>query len=94
MGFACVTGAVWQYVLLTLIWSLPNGGPSGAIYMYIVCAFGLMLNTLSLAEMASMSVRPPVELFVFELSTLQGTYQWRTVCVDIRVCRCKGYGIQ
>lgn len=54
MGFASVTGAVWQYVLLTLIWSFPNGGASGAFYMYIVCAIGLMLNTLSLAEMASM----------------------------------------
>lgn len=53
-GFASVTGAVWQYVLLTLIWSFPNGGASGAFYMYIVCAIGLMLNTLSLAEMASM----------------------------------------
>ncbi|KAK5164740.1 uncharacterized protein LTR77_009403 [Saxophila tyrrhenica] len=55
MGFASVTGAVWQYVLLTLIWSFPNGGASGAFYMYIVCAVGLMLNTLSLAEMASTS---------------------------------------
>ncbi len=55
MGFASVLGAVWQYVLVTLIWSFPNGGPSGALYMYIVSAAGLLLNTLSLAEVASMS---------------------------------------
>ncbi|KAK0246926.1 hypothetical protein LTS09_017931 [Friedmanniomyces endolithicus] len=55
MGFASGLGAVWQYVLVTLIWSFPNGGPSGALYMYIVSAAGLLLNTLSLAEVASMS---------------------------------------
>lgn len=58
MGFASVTGALWQYVLSTFIWSLPNGGPSGALYMVIVCAVGLMLNILSLAELASMSGPP------------------------------------
>ncbi|KAK3691335.1 hypothetical protein LTR37_018696 [Vermiconidia calcicola] len=64
MGFASVTGAVWQYVLLTMIWSLPNGGPSGALYMFLVCAVGLMLNTVSLAEMASMA------------PSAGGQYQW------------------
>jgi len=54
LGFASVIGAVWQYVLITLIWSLPNGGASGALYMFLVCCVGLMLNTLGLAEMASM----------------------------------------
>ena len=64
MGFASVTGAVWQYVLITIIWSFPNGGPSGALYMFIVCCVGLLLNTLSLAEMASMA------------PSAGGQYQW------------------
>lgn len=62
MGFASVAGALWQYVLLTLIWSLPNGGPSGALYMFLLCAIGLMFNTLSLAEMASRYVSVLVDL--------------------------------
>ena len=54
VGFSSVLGCAWQYVAITLIWSLPNGGPTGAVYMYLTCCFGLMLATLSLAEMASM----------------------------------------
>ncbi|KAK5128107.1 hypothetical protein LTR08_004199 [Meristemomyces frigidus] len=55
VGFASILGCAWQYVLITLIWSLPNGGSAGAVYMYLVCCVGLMLSTLSLAEMASMA---------------------------------------
>jgi len=54
VGFASILGCAWQYVLITMLWSLNNGGPAGAIYMYLVCCVGLMLSTLSLAEMASM----------------------------------------
>lgn len=54
LGFAVVTGAVWQYVELTLLWSLPNGGPAGAVRMFAICCIGLLLNTMCLAEMASM----------------------------------------
>lgn len=54
IGFSSILGCAWQYVLITMIFSLPNGGPAGAVYMYLTCCVGLMLATLSLAEMASM----------------------------------------
>ena len=54
IGFASILGCAWQYVLITMPWSVVNGGPAGAVYMYLLCCVGLMLSTLSLAEMASM----------------------------------------
>lgn len=53
IGSSSILGCAWQYVLITMIFSLPNGGPAGAVYMYFTCCVGLMLATLSLAEMAS-----------------------------------------
>jgi amino acid permease len=38
------------------LFSLPNGGPGGAIWMYLIAAFFYYLVTLSMAEMASMLV--------------------------------------
>jgi choline transport protein len=38
-----------------MLWSLPNGGPAGAVYMFLACCVGLSLSTLSLAEMSSMA---------------------------------------
>ncbi|GAB7354835.1 hypothetical protein MBLNU459_g5215t2 [Dothideomycetes sp. NU459] len=38
-----------------MVFSLTNGGPAGAIWMYLVCCIGLLLSTISLAEMASMA---------------------------------------
>ncbi|GAB7354834.1 hypothetical protein MBLNU459_g5215t1 [Dothideomycetes sp. NU459] len=55
VGFASVLGCAWQYVLITMVFSLTNGGPAGAIWMYLVCCIGLLLSTISLAEMASMA---------------------------------------
>jgi choline transport protein len=54
IGFSSILGAAWQYTLIGMIWSLPNGSLAGTIYMYLTCCMGLMLTTLSLAEMASM----------------------------------------
>ena len=55
LEFASILGCAWQYVLITLIWTLPNGGPAGAVYMFLACCVGLMLSKLSLAEMSSMA---------------------------------------
>lgn len=56
IGFASILGCAWQYVLITVIWSLPNGGPAGAVYMFLACCVGLLLSTVSLAKMASIAV--------------------------------------
>ncbi|KAF2772174.1 GABA permease [Teratosphaeria nubilosa] len=55
IGFASILGCAWEYALITVVWSLPNGGPAGAAYMWIACCIGLGLSTVSLAEMASMA---------------------------------------
>ncbi|KAF7196869.1 Choline transport protein [Pseudocercospora fuligena] len=55
LGFASILGCAWEYALITVIWSLPNGGPAGAAYMFLACIVGLFLSTLSLAEMSSMA---------------------------------------
>lgn len=64
IGFAVVLGSTWQAVLADTLFSLGNGGAAGTVYMYIVASFGLMLTTLSLAEMASIA------------PTAGGQYHW------------------
>ena len=55
MGFASVLGAAWQSVLISFVFSLGNGGPTGTVVMYLVTIFGLFMISLSLAEMGSIA---------------------------------------
>ena len=44
-----------NYEISTLIFGLPNGGPAGLIYMYIIVVVFFSLVNISMAEMASMA---------------------------------------
>lgn len=49
--------SAWETFALTFQFSLFNGGPASMVYGAILAAFGGSAVALSLAEMASMSVR-------------------------------------
>jgi choline transport protein len=50
-----ILGSTWEFALLGALFSLPNGGPAGAIWMYFITAFCFYFVMLSLAEMTSMA---------------------------------------
>ncbi|KAK4505064.1 hypothetical protein PRZ48_003027 [Zasmidium cellare] len=64
IGFSLVMAVTWQATLFGTAFSLPNGGPAGAIIMYLFVVVGLTFTSLSLAEMASLA------------PTAGGQYHW------------------
>ncbi|KAF2167695.1 hypothetical protein M409DRAFT_65823 [Zasmidium cellare ATCC 36951] len=64
IGFSMVMAVTWQATLFVTTFSLPNGGPAGAVIMYLFTAVGLTFTSLSLAEMASIA------------PTAGGQYHW------------------
>jgi len=64
LGYALILGCTWEYALLGTLFSLPNGGPGGAIWMYLIVAFFFYFVMLSMAEMTSMA------------PTCGGQYHW------------------
>ena len=53
-GFAAVLMITWEAIMSSASYILPNGGPAGLIWMYVVSIFGFGAAILSMAEMASM----------------------------------------
>lgn len=82
VGFASILGCAWQYALITTVFSLPNGGPAGATYMFLACCLGLMLATLSLAEMCKTGSCYPFSL-PDQITSFHGAYRWRPVSLDL-----------
>ncbi|KAL5114625.1 hypothetical protein ACEQ8H_007470 [Pleosporales sp. CAS-2024a] len=54
-GYSMILMATWETVLTTLIIPLTNGGPSGAIFVFMGTAVGMGFVITSMAEMASMA---------------------------------------
>lgn len=54
-GYVVVLGNTWEFAVVTSTFGLSNGGTAGALWMTIVVICGMMLNVLSLAEVASMA---------------------------------------
>ncbi|KAF4630642.1 hypothetical protein G7Y89_g7494 [Cudoniella acicularis] len=54
LGLTCTLMITWEGILTVFAPGLANGGPSGLVYGYIVVVTGTMLQTLTMAEMASM----------------------------------------
>ncbi|KAG9203869.1 hypothetical protein G6514_002030 [Epicoccum nigrum] len=54
-GYSMILMATWENTLTTLFIPLTNGGPGGAIVMFLVTAVGMGLVVVSMAEMASMA---------------------------------------
>lgn len=63
---------------------LVNGGTAGLIWMFFVCWMGFLLVNTSMAEMASMSVPPPL-LHHQLLTELQGSYDRRPIPLGLRI---------
>ncbi|KAK6845408.1 amino acid transporter [Apiospora arundinis] len=55
VGYAVIIGSSWQFSLIVAGVSTLNGGPAGAIWMFFATCVGMMMCTLSMAEMASMA---------------------------------------
>ncbi|KAF2228709.1 amino acid transporter [Viridothelium virens] len=63
-GYAVILGNTWEFVLVTGIFSITNGGTAGTIWMFVMTCFGMFFVMLSLAEMASIA------------PTAGGQYHW------------------
>lgn len=63
-GYAMILGCSWEFALINVVLTLPNGGPAGTIYMMLVAICGAFFTCLSMAEMASMA------------PTAGGQYHW------------------
>lgn len=48
-------GLTWEFSLVLAVFSLPNGGPAGSIWMAVIVSSGMSMVVLSMAEMASMA---------------------------------------
>ncbi|KAG8623576.1 hypothetical protein KVT40_008552 [Elsinoe batatas] len=63
-GYAVILGNTWEFALVTGVLSLTQGGPAGAIWMFLATCFGMFFVMLSMAEMASIA------------PTAGGQYHW------------------
>jgi choline transport protein len=54
VGFTVTLGATWPYAIVSTPISLANGGPAGAIWMFVLTAIGFGSVVTSLAHAASM----------------------------------------
>ncbi|PNS17723.1 Choline transport protein [Sphaceloma murrayae] len=63
-GYAVILGNTWEFSLVTGVLSLAQGGPAGAIWMFLTTCFGMFFVMLSMAEMASIA------------PTAGGQYHW------------------
>lgn len=50
VGYMVILASTWEATLVTTIFSLPNGGTAGTIWMTFIGACGMFTSTLSLAE--------------------------------------------
>ncbi|CAJ2513096.1 Uu.00g012150.m01.CDS01 [Anthostomella pinea] len=55
VGFSAVLGSTWEWALVVAGISTVNGGPAGAIWLFLIVCFGMFFVTLSMAEMALMA---------------------------------------
>ncbi|KAF7511450.1 hypothetical protein GJ744_004639 [Endocarpon pusillum] len=67
VGYAAIIGMTWPFALITGTLSLTNGGPAGAIWVFLGVCFGMFMCVLSMAEIAS--IEP----------TTGGQYHWVSV---------------
>jgi len=54
VGFTVTLGATWPYAIVSTPISLANGGPAGAIWMFVLTCIGFGSVVTSLAHAASM----------------------------------------
>ncbi|EAS33740.3 amino acid permease [Coccidioides immitis RS] len=53
-GYSVILGLTWPFSLFTAALSLTNGGPAGAVWVYVGVCVGMFTVVLSMAEMASL----------------------------------------
>lgn len=53
VGYMVILASTWESVLINSVFSLSNGGTAGAIWLTLVACFGMLLSTLSMAEVDS-----------------------------------------
>ncbi|KAF2994471.1 hypothetical protein E8E13_000464 [Curvularia kusanoi] len=82
-GYSMILMATWENTLTTLFIPLTNGGPGGAIVMFLVTTIGMGLVVVSMAEMASMQGthvwRPASEVF----SAFQDNAGWGSIGLSV-----------
>lgn len=67
VGYAVIVGLTWPFSLVTGTLSLMNGGPAGAIWVFLGVCVGMLMVVLSMAEMAALE------------PTTGGQYHWVSV---------------
>ncbi|KAG9526441.1 putative amino acid permease, partial [Aureobasidium melanogenum] len=55
IGFACISGATWEWALVSSQGGLTNGGSGGVIWIFLAVMIGMFTVVLSMAEMASIA---------------------------------------
>ena len=50
IGYMVILASTWESALVTTIFSLPNGGTAGTIWITLIGACGMFTSTLSMAE--------------------------------------------
>jgi len=50
IGYMVVLGATWESALISLVFSLGNGGTAGAIWLTLIACAGMFVTCLSMAE--------------------------------------------
>ncbi|KAG9589458.1 putative amino acid permease, partial [Aureobasidium melanogenum] len=55
IGFACISGATWEWALVSSQGGLINGGSGGVIWIFLAVMIGMFTVVLSMAEMASIA---------------------------------------
>jgi len=80
-GYAMILGCSWEFALINVVLSLPNGRKAGTIYVLLVAICGMFFTCLSMAEMASMA------------PTSGGQYHWCSELAPRRWQRFLSYSI-
>ncbi|GAB7344807.1 hypothetical protein MBLNU457_3267t2 [Dothideomycetes sp. NU457] len=55
IGYSAVVSSSWEISMVSVMYSIINGGLAGTFWIFIVAASGMFATTLSMAEMASMA---------------------------------------
>jgi len=54
VGYMVVLAATWESALISLVFSLSNGGTAGAIWLTLIACFGMFATCLSMAEVPNL----------------------------------------
>ena len=55
VGYMVILASTWESVLVASIFSLPNGGRAGTVWLTLIASCGMLTSMLSMAEVSSIA---------------------------------------